>query len=192
MSVCSPGSALPGPPDTLLPALIEDLLARGAQVRLAVGGVSMAPRLRDHDCVLIEALQGKDARFGDLVLFRNAAGTLVLHRVIRRWRDGRRRHRLQTRGDACVRLDESIDATRVLGRVRRIERATGAGIDLDTAAERFRALAIGAGKLLCSALYYKLRFFNWGQSLIGDRSIFSVVSPSDVSLFRDRILRRAR
>ena len=156
MPACSPGSALPERADALLPELIEDLLARGAQVRLAVGGVSMAPRLRDHDCVLIEALHGKDARFGDLVLFRTGGGTLVLHRVIRRWRDGRRRHRLQTRGDACVRLDASIDPTRVLGRVRRIERNGSGSIDLDTAVERFRAVAVGAGKLLCSALYYKL------------------------------------
>jgi hypothetical protein len=124
----------------------------------------MAPQLRDHDCVLIEALQGKDARFGDLVLFRTAGGTLVLHRVIRRWRDGGRRHRLQTRGDACVRLDRIIDATRVLGRVRRIERRGGGNIDLDTAAQRFRAVAIGAGKLLCSALYYTLSNKTRGHS----------------------------
>jgi hypothetical protein len=156
MPVYSPGSDLPGPPDTLLPALIEDLLARGAQLRLVVGGVSMAPQLRDHDCVLIEALQGKDARFGDLVLFRTAGGTLVLHRVIRRWRDGGRRHRLQTRGDACVRLDGIIDATRVLGRVRRIERRGGGNIDLDTAVQRFRAVAAATGKLIQSAFYYKL------------------------------------
>ncbi len=156
MPANTPGSALPEPADTLLPELIEDLLARGTQVRLAVGGVSMAPRLRDSDCVLIEALHGKDARFGDLVLYRNAGGTLVLHRVIRRWRNSRRRHRLQTRGDACVRLDASIDAARVLGRVRRIERKGGSSIDLATATERCRAVAIGAGALLCSALYYKL------------------------------------
>ena len=156
MPANTPGRALPKPADTLLPELIEDLLARGTLVRLVVGGVSMAPRLRDHDRVLIEALQGKDARFGDLVLFRNAAGALVLHRVIRRWRDGGRSYHLQTRGDACVRLDASIDATRVLGRVRRIERKASTSIDLDTAVERFRALATGAGKLLCSALYYKL------------------------------------
>ena len=170
MPAYSPGCALPEPADTLLPELIEDLLARGTQVRLPVGGVSMAPRLRDHDCVLIEALHGKHARFGDLVLFRTEAGTLVLHRVIRRWRDGRRRQRLQTRGDACVRLDASIDATRVLGRVRRIERKASASIDLDTTAERFRAVAIGAGKLLCSALYYKLSKKTRGHPATFDRT----------------------
>ncbi len=164
MTANTPGPVLPEPADTLLPEVMEDLLDRGMQVRLAVGGVSMAPRLRDHDCVLIEALHGNDARFGDLVLFRNTGGTLVLHRVIRRWRDGTGRRRLQTRGDACVRLDASIDAAWVLGRVRRIERKGGSSIDLATTTERCRALAIGAGALLCSALYYKLRFSNRGRS----------------------------
>ena len=167
MPACFSEFALPEPADALLPELIEDLLARGTQVRLAVGGVSMAPQLRNHDCVVIEALHGKNPRFGDLVLFRSEDGRLVLHRVVRRWRDSERRRRIQTRGDACVRLDASIDATRVLGRVRRIERATGASIDLDTVAERFRALAIGAGKLLCSALYYKLLRSATGANLSG-------------------------
>jgi len=157
MPARSPRSPVREPADTLLPGLIEDLLARGLRVRLGVGGVSMAPRLCDHDRVLIESLHGKDARFGDLVLFRNAGGALVLHRVVRRRRESRGRQRLQTRGDACVRLDASIDATRVLGRVRCIERKDRGSIDLETMGERLRAMAIGAGGLLRSALYYKLR-----------------------------------
>ena len=129
---------------------------RGMRVRLGVGGVSMAPRLCDHDCVLIEPLDGIDARFGDLVLFRNAGGALVLHRVVRRWRDSRGRHRIQTRGDANIRLDASIDSARVLARVRRIETKGRGSIDLESARERLRAVTIAAGKLLRSAVYYKL------------------------------------
>ena len=159
-----PGSASPEPAGTLLPGLIEDLLTRGTQVRLVVGGVSMAPRLCDHDCVLIVPLRGRGARFGDLVLFRNADGALVLHRVVRRWRDSHGRYRVQTRGDACIRLDASIDATRVLGRARRIERIDRGSVDLETVVERLRAMVIGAGNLLRSALYYKRQFMR-GQCL---------------------------
>ncbi|GMQ77047.1 MAG: hypothetical protein BMS9Abin01_2356 [Gammaproteobacteria bacterium] len=147
----------PLPEEVLLPELIADLLGRGLRVRLGVGGVSMAPWLRDHDHVVVEPLHGKQARFGDLVLFRNARGALVLHRVVRRWRDSRGRHRLQTRGDANIRLDPSIDHARVLGRVRRTERMGRGSIDLQTAGERLRAVVVGTGKLLRSALYYKLR-----------------------------------
>jgi hypothetical protein len=146
----------PEPASVLLPDLIEELLVGGNRVRLGVGGVSMAPRLRDHDYVVVTPLRGEDARFGDLLLYRSAGGTLVLHRLVRRWRDRRGRQRLQTRGDANVRLDVSIDSARVLGRVRRIERTGMGAIDLESLGERIRAVTTGACKLLCSALYYKL------------------------------------
>lgn len=148
--------ALPAPAGALLPELVEDLLGRGTGVRIAVAGASMAPRLRDDDHVIIEPLHGSNARFGDLVLFRNAGGALVLHRVIRRWRRSGTIHRLQTRGDANIRLDASIAPLRVLGRVRHIDRTGRDRIDLETGRERFRALAIGLRNLLCSGLYYKL------------------------------------
>jgi signal peptidase I len=139
--------------EQLLPELIEDLLVHGTSIRLAVGGVSMAPRLRNHDVVIIEPLLGKDARFGDLVLYRREDGAPILHRVVRRWRT-----RLQTRGDANIRLDLSIDTACVLGRVRHIERPGRRHIDLETRRERIRAVATAAAHVLSSALYYKLRF----------------------------------
>lgn len=152
-SACCPLAASAA---ALLPALAEDLLGRGTRIRLAVGGVSMAPWLRDGDYVIVEPLHRNKARFGDLVLFRNAGGALVLHRVIRRWRNARGLHRLQTRGDANIRLDASVETERVLGRVRLVERNGGDRIDLESAGQRLRALVIGAGMLLGSALYYKL------------------------------------
>jgi hypothetical protein len=144
------------PVSALLPELVEELLLGGTCVRLEVGGVSMAPRLRDHDHVIVRPLNGDDACFGDLLLYRNTAGALILHRLVRRWRDNHGRRRLQTRGDTNLRLDVSIDAERVLGRVCRIERIGLRQIDLETAGERVRAVIVAAGKLLCSAVYYKL------------------------------------
>ena len=116
------------------------------------GFVLLAPPDWDRSAVTLSAIDGNS------VIARPYCETLSAHQTATAAGDGRRRHRLQTRGDACVRLDASIDARRVLGRVRRIERKGSGSIDLDTAAERCRAMAIGAGKLLCSALYYKLRF----------------------------------
>jgi hypothetical protein len=143
------------PISALLPDLIEDLLTGGNCIRLEVGGVSMAPGLRDGDFVTIAPLSGEDARFGDLVLFRNASGVLILHRVVRRWRTVTGTRRIQTRGDATVKLDASIDPVRVLGRVRQIERSGTARVDLDSMGERLRAIATGGGKLLSSAIYHK-------------------------------------
>ena len=70
----------PAPASALLPELAELLLARGTRVRMAVGGRSMAPRLRDNDIVTIEPLTGTSVHFGELVLFRNAGGALGLER----------------------------------------------------------------------------------------------------------------
>jgi len=148
----------------LLPELIEDLLVHGTSIRLAVGGVSMAPRLHNHDVVIIEPLQGKDARFGDLVLYRREDGAPILHRVVRRWRT-----RLQTRGDANIRLDLSIHTACVLGRVRHIERPGRRRIDLETRRERIRAVTTTAVHLLSSALYYKLRSIV-GASLLANET----------------------
>lgn len=152
-------AAIPCPhtPGAILPELVEDLLAAGMCIRLPVGGVSMAPRLGNGDRVVVAPVDGAQARFGDLVLYRNSGGTLVLHRVVRRWRDDRRHLRLQTRGDACLRLDASIDPSQVLGRVQRIERAGGGGVNLETIAQRVCAAIIGTGKLLGSAIDYKVR-----------------------------------
>lgn len=141
----------PAPASVLLPELAEQLLARGTRVRMAVGGRSMAPRLRDNDVVTIEPLADTSARFGELVLFRNAGGALVLHRVLRRWRG-----HLQTGGDASIRLDCAIAHERVLGRVCRIERRDGSRIELERARERVRAIVIGVAKLTSSGIYYKI------------------------------------
>ena len=81
----------------LAPDLIEELLTGGNPVRMEVAGVSMAPRLRDHDHVVVKPLGGEDARIGDLLLFRNTAGALILHRLVRRWQDNNGQYRLQTR-----------------------------------------------------------------------------------------------
>jgi len=141
----------PAPASALLPELAEELLARGTRVRMAVGGRSMAPRLRDDDIVTIEPMADTGVRFGELVLFRNAGGALVLHRVLRRWRG-----HLQTGGDASIRLDRAIGRERVLGRVCRIERVDGSRIDLERARERVRAMLVGGVKLVCSGVYYKI------------------------------------
>jgi hypothetical protein len=135
----------------LLSELVEHLLSTGVRVRLAVGGRSMAPRLRDGDVVIIEPLADTAVRFGELLLFRDAGGALVLHRVLRRWRG-----HLQTGGDASIRLDPAITREQVLGRVSRIERDDDIRIDLERGRERVRAVLVVGARLVCAGVYYKI------------------------------------
>ena len=115
----------------------------------------MYPSLRAGDVVIVAPLDGAPIRLGEIVLFRDVAGSPVLHRVLRRTRCNRETY--QTRGDAVLRLDEAIGAERILGRVRRIEGGEGREVwdaehPLYRIAARLRALVL----LAQSAVYYKL------------------------------------
>lgn len=147
----------PGMQGILVADLIEDVLTRGLQVRMSVTGFSMAPNLCSGDIVMVEPLADREIRLGDLIVFRGVAGNLVLHRVLRRWRDKEGRRRAQTRGDANLHLDTAIPIEKILGRVYRIEKGDTRVIDLNVTSERLRALAIAGRNLMVSGVYYKLR-----------------------------------
>jgi signal peptidase I len=152
-------STRPFSPDVhaiVLADVIEDVLRRGLKARMAVSGASMAPTLGNGDLVSIEAVDNQTLRIGDLVLYRGAAGNLVLHRVLRMWRDRGRGPRVQTRGDANLHLDTTVARRQILGRVRRIEKRDTRVVDLQRTGERLRAIAIAWRNLLVSGITYKL------------------------------------
>lgn len=136
-------------------ALLEDLLGRGIHARVRVTGASMGRAVRSGDVVILAPLAGPAAR-GDLVMYRNAGGDLVLHRVLRLWRDARGNARYQTRGDANLRLDAVVAGDRILGRVAAVERRGAQIVDLTTATARRRAHAVALAHLAVSGLVYKL------------------------------------
>lgn len=135
--------------------LLEDLLARGLRVRLPVSGISMGRAVRSGDVVTLARDVGRAGR-GDLVLFRERSGTLVLHRILRVWRGSSGGTRYQTRGDACIRLDPVIAESQVLARVLAVERPDGEIIHLTTRGARLRARARALVLLLASGVAYKL------------------------------------
>lgn len=101
--------------------LAADLLRAGVAVRVQVRGASMGPTLADGDQVEIEPLAAPPRR-GEIVYAELPAGGYVLHRVLRTPRDGC----VQTRGDACWRLDDPLAPAQVLGRARRHRRGDAA------------------------------------------------------------------
>jgi len=102
-------------------ALVADVLQRSHRVRFRVRGRSMYPSIRNGDIVLVEKTDPASLRVGDVVVVRNGAGTLLVHRIVRIVRcDGRRG--CITRGDAGFHEDGDMRAEQVLGRVRSVER----------------------------------------------------------------------
>jgi hypothetical protein len=113
----------------------------GADLRVRVTGRSMGSFLRDGDVVTLANPARSPIRMGDVVLFGDAGGRLVLHRVVaQRFQEGRRL--LQTRGDAVFRAEGPVEATRVLGKAVRVERLSRGGEhrDIDLQSPRWKAL----------------------------------------------------
>lgn len=68
---------------------LEQLLKEGNSIQLKPVGYSMYPMLvQGRDEVRIRAADPESLRRGDVVLYRRADGILVLHRLLRRGKDG--------------------------------------------------------------------------------------------------------
>ncbi len=89
-------------------------LARESPIEVVVTTGSMAPAIAAG--ARVEVAGQRRYRRGDVVVFANSAGDLVVHRLL-----GRRRVRgsvhLVTRGDAAPRADGLVPPERVVGRV---------------------------------------------------------------------------
>ncbi len=112
-----------GPPDPV-PVLgeklelFDEILGRGARLRVRVSGRSMLPALRPGDVVDLEKVDAGVLRKGDIILFRGRpGGAPVLHRIESVRREAGRPVALRTRGDALAAPDEAIGPGDVLGKV---------------------------------------------------------------------------
>lgn len=97
--------------------LVEEQLAAGQQVKIALKGTSMLPTLCEEDNIVLEPLIGEPA-IGDVLLFRVNGGHIV-HRFIRREND---RYILQ--GDNNYTTEE-VGRDGLLARLVAVERPNG-------------------------------------------------------------------
>ena len=87
------------------------------KVKIPLAGRSMQPLIRkDKDFVTIQPLKRKILK-GDIVLFKNADGRYIVHRVKKT--NG---NTIQTMGDNCAEADRELSAAEVLGYVTHIHR----------------------------------------------------------------------
>jgi signal peptidase I len=75
------------PSEQLLP-LIAKILASGSNVKLTVTGNSMRPFIRDNATVLLASAAQRSLLPGDVVLAQRPDDVLVLHRILRKNREG--------------------------------------------------------------------------------------------------------
>ena len=100
----------------------RQMLSRSLPIELRMSGTSMSPAIEDGDIITIEPITDEPVKQGDIVLYHSRFDTAVIHRVIRLERASSERG-IVTRGDAASHNDTPVPLHRILGRVRRVERA---------------------------------------------------------------------
>ena len=85
--------------------LVEEELKNGKEVMLPVKGVSMNPFLRhNRDSIILTALNGREIKVGDLVMFRRDDGSYAMHRIYKKYAD----NTFDIVGDGQVACDKGI------------------------------------------------------------------------------------
>ena len=100
----------------------RQLLSRSLPIELRMSGSSMSPAIEDGDIITLEPVSEEPIKQGDIVLYQSRMDTAVIHRIIRMERSASERC-IVTRGDAASHSDSPVPLHRILGRVRRVERA---------------------------------------------------------------------
>ncbi|MEM6454698.1 MAG: S24/S26 family peptidase [Acidobacteriota bacterium] len=127
------------PPDRLL-QLLRGLLRDGRPLTVPVTGWSMTPTIRSGDVLTIAPASMRAPRWGDVVVFRDPAGRLRMHRVVGRMAGAP--PQLRVRGDNSRGADPPVPTDAVLGVVIAISRG-GRPRRFGLGAERY-ALAAAA------------------------------------------------
>ncbi len=98
-------------------------------MRFTAQGTSMSPLIGEGDVVLIEPICSKLPKPSEIVLFTNPQGSLVLHRVLKRWnKDDKVLYLLK--GDQVATPDGIYESAKIFGRLKAVERA-GSILSLD-------------------------------------------------------------
>ena len=99
--------------------LITEVLDHGGSFRLAPKGTSMLPLLvQGEDSVALRKLDLAQLRRHDIILYKRTNGAFVLHRIMRREKDGS----YVMCGDNQLILERGIRPEQMIGYVERIEK----------------------------------------------------------------------
>jgi len=102
-------------------ALSKDILKRGKSIRFQARGWSMRPFILDGDIITVSSVKNFSFKVGDVVLYSTAGDRVVVHRIIKKHKEGGRTN-LFIKGDAAFGSPERVDIQNVIGKVTAIER----------------------------------------------------------------------
>ena len=114
-------SPSPQPPDEMnFAPVLADMLSSGHAVRFTAPGHSMHPVIRNGDALLVTPLD-RPAHPGDILLYRDAGGRPLAHRLVGFAAKGDSLS-LVLKGDSATAPDLPVRPAQVLGRVSALER----------------------------------------------------------------------
>ena len=99
--------------------VIAELLARGHRARFTASGNSMHPFIRSGQRLVVEPVDARALRRGDVVLARLERG-LTAHRVVGIETSGGEVVSITTRGDNCALDDPPFSPAQLVGRINRL------------------------------------------------------------------------
>ena len=105
----------------LLLKLSRDILEKGKSIRFQAKGWSMHPFIRDGDFIVVSPVKSSSIRKGDIVFYSNAENKIIVHRIIRKYKQ-KGRMTVLVKGDASFSSPEKMDIQNVLGKVIAVER----------------------------------------------------------------------
>lgn len=100
--------------------LAAEVIRNFGEIRIRVGGTSMAPALQPGDLIVVRQEPIVEISAGEVVLFERM-GRLFAHRVVEK-SSGSSELVLVTRGDRLKNNDAPVSAAELLGRVALVER----------------------------------------------------------------------
>lgn len=100
--------------------LSSEILGKGNCLRFCAKGCSMYPFIRNGDVIRVKKTSS-NINIGDIIFYRTSSGSMVVHRVVRKYGDINEAM-LLTKGDACLDFDEPIHKNNIIGKVTAIER----------------------------------------------------------------------
>ena len=97
--------------------LMEEAFSRDQSVTIPVKGVSMLPTLSPGDAVTLSSTEGYTVRRGDIVLYKRADDSYILHRVVKV-----SENTLDFCGDAQVSVEKGVPRSAVIAYVTAYEK----------------------------------------------------------------------
>lgn len=109
----------------MLPALADDLLRSGKTVRFRAPGHSMSPLIRSNEILVVQPIDPRAVRRGDILLYRSA-DRLTAHRLVGVVPGpGGEARPLILKSDVWGSGEEHVLPAQVLGKVVAVERKPG-------------------------------------------------------------------